>query len=451
MKITSPERRPILSVKIRSDVTVERLEDGRITLGKAGRKPVTVAGAAIIDSLAGGAMTEAMIREAAALSADPHTYDLVWAKLFAFGLLEMRCTVEGRPLFSLVPAPEWSEWQQPSPSLPCGLSSRAIIRREGQTFVLEMPLVRRRCLIHHDRCLAWLMDMSGEEGAPSQEEEARTIFRQALGLMGALEESEPPSGAWEFHDLLFFHYSSVGFHDYPLGVTLRLMDRIPPPPLLKPCAGEGLPLPEAEPGLMEKLHSPFSEVLALRRSGRIPGEAPISIGELGALLHTSACIEFIGDDPALPCPVSFRPSPSGGGLHSLEIYPLVYRCTGLSPGAYRYDPAGHRLEFIAADKSLLNSYLEENPHAQIENAGLPHVRLIVTSRILRDAWKYEKIAYRLVLQDLGCLYQTLSLTATALGLASCILGAVDARRLGHIMRLDPLVEPVVGEMTLSSR
>ena len=100
-----------------------------LTLGKAGRKPVTVAGAAIIDSLAGGAMTEAMIREAAALSADPHTYDLVWAKLFAFGLLEMRCTVEGRPLFSLVPAPEWSEWQQPSPVL----TLRAVVSRHYQT------------------------------------------------------------------------------------------------------------------------------------------------------------------------------------------------------------------------------------------------------------------------------------------------------------------------------
>jgi oxazoline/thiazoline dehydrogenase len=76
---------------------------------------------------------------------------------------------------------------------------------------------------------------------------------------------------------------------------------------------------------------------------------------------------------------------------------------------------------------------------------------VITSRIFRDSWKYEKIAYRLVLQDLGCLYQTLSLTVTALGLASCILGAVDARRLGAIMKLEPLIEPVIGEMLLSSQ
>jgi SagB-type dehydrogenase family enzyme len=76
--------------------------------------------------------------------------------------------------------------------------------------------------------------------------------------------------------------------------------------------------------------------------------------------------------------------------------------------------------------------------------------LVITSRILRDVWKYEKIAYRLVLQDLGCLYQTLSLTATALGLVSCILGAVDARRLSIALKLETLMEPVIGEMIISS-
>jgi len=78
------------------------------------------------------------------------------------------------------------------------------------------------------------------------------------------------------------------------------------------------------------------------------------------------------------------------------------------------------------------------------------MRLVITSRFLRESWKYEKIAYRLVLQDLGCLYQTLSLASTALGLASCIIGAVDARRLCEILKLEPLVEPAIGEMTLSS-
>ena len=137
-------------------------------------------------------------------------------------------------------------------------------------------------------------------------------------------------------------------------------------------------------------------------------------------------------------------------MHSLEIYPLVHQCTGLASGAWRYDPAEHRLECIAANYALLDAYVKNNPHSLVEGAEPPHIRLVITSRILRDSWKYEKIAYRLVLQDLGCLYQTLSLTASALGLASCILGTVDAGRLGTILNLEPLMEPVVGEMTVSS-
>jgi len=54
--------------------------------------------------------------------------------------------------------------------------------------------------------------------------------------------------------------------------------------------------------------------------------------------------------------------------------------------------------------------------------GLPNIRQVVTSRFLRLSWKYEKIASRLILRDLGCLYQTLSLTAMALGLTSWIPG-----------------------------
>jgi oxazoline/thiazoline dehydrogenase len=90
---------------------------------------------------------------------------------------------------------------------------------------------------------------------------------------------------------------------------------------------------------------------------------------------------------------------------------------------------------------LLDAYLKSNPHALIQGAGLPHIRLVMTSRFLRNSWKYEKISYRLILQDLGCLYQTFSLTATALGLASCILGTVNSRRLGKILTSTPLSNP----------
>jgi oxazoline/thiazoline dehydrogenase len=441
-----------LSVKLRDDVTVEREGNGQISLSRNRRKFPEMAGIPLIESLAHDWMTEAAIDGLAESSADPATLYFLCERLFYLDLLQARCSVDGQPLFSLVPSPHWQAWQEKLPESSGRLSRSACFRPEGHGFVLEMPLSQRKCIIHDEKCLVRLMEIVRGDAFPVFKDEALATFYRALRLMGAMEQDEPTRDAvWEFHDLMFFHHSSMGFHDDPTGATWRLKNKFPPAPLFKPAAGEYVPLPEPDHRLMEKLSAPFAEVLAHRRSGRIPGHRPITIEELGALLHASARVEYIRDDPDLPCSISFRPSPSGGALHSLEIYLLVSQCTGLSAGAWRYDPDQHLLEAVGAGKSLLDAYLKSNPHTMAEGAGLPNVRLVVTSRFLRESWKYEKIAYRLVLQDLGCLYQTLSLTAEALGLASCILGTVDAKRLGAILNLEPLAEPVIGEMTLSSK
>lgn len=102
------------------------------------------------------------------------------------------------------------------------------------------------------------------------------------------------------------------------------------------------------------------------------------------------------------------------------------------------------------DEDRLVDSLADNPFAMQPGVGLPQIKLVVTSRFLRDCWKYESLALRLVLQDLGCLYQTLSLTATALGLATCILGAVPAPHLARALGVKLFAEPPLGVLTLSA-
>ena len=42
-----------------------------------------------------------------------------------------------------------------------------------------------------------------------------------------------------------------------------------------------------------------------------------------------------------------RTSPSGGGLHPVEAYPLIRNVEGIKPGLYHYDARDHALERIA--------------------------------------------------------------------------------------------------------
>ena len=139
--------------------------------------------------------------------------------------------------------------------------------------------------------------------------------------------------------------------------------------------------------------------------------------------------------------MSRRPAPSGGGLAALELYPMVHRCAGLEPGLYHYEADTHRLRRLA-------EVLDELAGALADAADPPQVTLLVFLRHARIAWKYERIAYQLALIDLGVLYQTLWLAATAMGLGGYPLGSVDADRFADAVGLDPLEETGLGAFLL---
>ena len=67
------------------------------------------------------------------------------------------------------------------------------------------------------------------------------------------------------------------------------------------------------------------------------------------------------------------------------------------------------------------------------------------------AWKYESIAYALTLKDVGVLFQTMYLAATAMGLAPCALGGGDADLFARAAGTDYRVETSVGEFLLGSQ
>jgi SagB-type dehydrogenase family enzyme len=83
--------------------------------------------------------------------------------------------------------------------------------------------------------------------------------------------------------------------------------------------------------------------------------------------------------------------------------------------------------------------------------GDPQVVLLVAARFGRVMWKYETVAYPLILKHVGVLYQTVYLVGTAMGLAVCGLGGGDTTAFAAATGRDPGLEGTVGELVLGSR
>jgi SagB-type dehydrogenase family enzyme len=364
------------------------------------------------------------------------------------------------------------------------LSRFAYLRREGQEIVVESPLAHTRVIIHDLLAMAVL----GGLAAPTT---ARELVERAEGLTPALvtgfisllrdagmldqvsvkatsapgqaircnSDSEDHSAldSWEFHDLLFHSRSRRGRSDGRFGSTYRFTDR-PAPPALKPIVEREwheLYRPDLE--RLKRDDPPLAHVQDQRRSLRQYGEQAITARELGEFLFRVARVtkHWKSEVPAPTGPLTMdfvsRPYPSGGGLYELEFYLAVSRCEQLAAGLYYYDPRQHRLGRVCGKTSPVDWLLEEAAASAGIGAQTPQVLVILTARFERLAWKYESIAYSLILKHVGVVYQTMYLAATAMGLAPCALGCGDSDLFARAAGTDYYVETSVGEFLLGSK
>jgi SagB-type dehydrogenase family enzyme len=254
---------------------------------------------------------------------------------------------------------------------------------------------------------------------------------------------------WEFHDLLFHHRSREGRHRNPYGGTYTYAGvREPLPAVGEAPTGERIPLHRPDLDRLRREDRPFAEVLEERRSWRRPGPQPLTADQLGELLFRTARVR--GRRGTENEEVSNRPYPGGGADYELEIYPLVHRVDGLAPGLHHYDPLDHALTRMRDWDQNLEA-LARGAARKAPPGDLPDVLLMVTARFGRLTFKYRSICYAIALKDVGVLYQTIYLAATAMGLAPCGLGGGDSDAFAALSGLSPIVEPQIGEMMLNTR
>lgn len=387
-------------------------------------------------------------------------------KLEQFTLLQRQLIVDGVPFASIRPLSIYYRYEENKidPEQRYVMSRFAYVRNEQNGLVLECPLGYARIECHAPAVLTVLHALGkpckladlvrAEYGL--QQEGVRILMNflaSAQALAPVDDRSVNPENVdaalapWEFHDLLFHTRSRLGRHDRPYGGTFPFKDKLPQLPVIKkPMSDRVIPLYRPDIEELKKSDLTFTDVLERRSSLREHGKPPINVQQLGEFLFRTARVKWISEEGG----VSFRPYPGGGALHELEIYPLVDRCDGLEPGLYNYNPLRHELYHVSGPNLYVNTLLKLAGHAsKLESS--PQILLIVSARFQRMQHKYQSMTYSVILKNVGALYQTMYLVATAMGLAPCALGGGHADLFAQAAGLNYLEETSVGEFMLGSR
>ncbi|HEY3967708.1 MAG TPA: SagB family peptide dehydrogenase [Planctomycetaceae bacterium] len=358
------------------------------------------------------------------------------------------------------------------------LSRFAYLRREGDKLVLESPLAHARVVFDDPRVMPILGALAApttfsklvervDDLAPADLQALLSLL-QEVKLVDEVAADAPPSqcsaasgndsarDVWEFHDLLFHSRSRGGRSDGRFGGTYRFANRPPPPAMKSISHREAHELYRPDIEQLERDDPPLARVQNHRRSIRSYGAQPITARQLGEFLYRVGRVNKRWRDeahaPSGPVSMEFtsRPYPAGGGLYELEFYAVVRSCQDLEPGLYHYDPELHQLARISRMTGECDSLLNDAASSAGIAANTLQVLIILTARFERIAWKYESIAYSLVLKDVGVVLQTMYLAATAMNLAPCALGCGDSDLFARAAETDYFVETSVGEFLLGS-
>ncbi len=356
------------------------------------------------------------------------------------------------PRFALSPQPA-------APGQPLRLSRFAHVRREGEAMVLESPRAHARVVLGGAAALGLLAALAvpastqavveplSRRDAPAALALVRLLTRSGFLLEvapdGSTEEERHPALArWEFHDLLFHTGSRRSLHGRRIGATWRLPGASLP--AVSPTVEPAMELPRPDLARLTREDAPLAQVMERRRSLREPGERPLPLAQLAELLYR--CVRVRELLPGERDELSSRPYPSGGARYPLEVYASIRECEGLEPGLYRYDPLGHRLERRSGMTPAVESLLAD-PRL---GSRPPQVLLTLAARFARTSYKYESIAYSLILKEAGVLLQSFSLAATAMGLAACPVGWGDPDTFERAAGTDGASESSVAELALST-
>jgi SagB-type dehydrogenase family enzyme len=390
-------------------------------------------------------------------------------------------TESGQPLLSVIPLSLRARFY-PAPlaaGVPFRLSVYACLRSDGHEYTMESPLSLHRVVLHQALAMQLIASLASPitpaafTAALSHAETAAASVLEYLVAAGMVvaahgtgtgsifaEDLDTAIVGWSPVEMMFHTRSTLGRHDHNFGITYPPGTTRPAEPVVKPQASRHIPLHVPRWDDLYQNDPPVVVAMEERRSVRRYAGSPVTAVQLGELLYRTARVRSVviaapgrHDPPDVPdagTPYSSRPYPSGGACYELELYLTVGSCAGLASGVYHYDPLGHRLEPVSADRAAAEELLTA---ARVSAAleGPAQVLISMTARFRRLSWRYEGLAYRLVLMHVGVLMQSLYIVCAAMRLAPCALDAVDIDVAARSFGTDWRTEPCVGQFLVGGR
>jgi putative peptide maturation dehydrogenase len=218
---------------------------------------------------------------------------------------------------------------------------------------------------------------------------------------------------------------------------------IPPPAFHRIEADQRVELP-----ICERRTGLFRTLLERRTTRAFDTERPLPLERFSTVLRYvfgAHGYERAGELVALS-----KTSPSGGGLHPIEAYPVVLRVEGVSPGLYHYDVASHELALIGPLARDEGEHVVDDFTAGQFWFRDAHALIVLAARFERTFWKYkvDDRAYSVLLMDAGHLSQSFYLVCTDLGLGAFVTAFVNDVTIGDRLGLEREAEGALAVLGL---
>ncbi|MEO6703548.1 MAG: SagB family peptide dehydrogenase [Jatrophihabitantaceae bacterium] len=406
------------------------------------------------------------LKAGAVTAADPlELGGLTGDQLHAAGWLDALVGCPQAPLFSRQALPTGRPAKAADLDGPLALSPLAVLHPAHGQLALESATAASRLLLPAGSPVLALLGALAAPRTPAELAElvpmlpAATVdavldrlvadgFVAPATSSGEAGSGEAGSGeaGWSAHEAWFHARSRWGGHaatDY-----IGPVDGPAASPVREPYPGDPIRLHRPEPGSLAGADRTLAEVMQARRSVRGHDEAnPLRLDQLAEFLYRTAAIRETFDYQGAS--YTRRPYPAGGTGYELELYLAAGTVHGLPVGLYHYDPAEHALRTVAGAEPA--GQLLERARITALSPNRPQSLLVIAARFDRMLGRYRGMGYATVLKDVGVLYQSMYLVATAMGLAPCALGNGDSAGFAAATGTDFLSETSVGEFLLGSR